>query len=86
MKNLFSKDEFVPDTLYIKVLQVVADEPNCKIGNLINRFLPEYGECDIRSRISQLILRKYLVESYANREIFLTIAEKGRGALQKPAP
>ncbi|MEI6842157.1 MAG: hypothetical protein WCK53_12890 [Methanomicrobiales archaeon] len=85
MKELFSEDKFVPDTMYIKVLQVVSDEPNCKIGNVINRFLPEYGECDVRSRISQLILRKYLIESYSNREVFLTLAEKGRGLLQKSA-
>lgn len=86
MKELFSKDEFVPDTLYMKVLQAVADEPNSKIDTVVNKFLPEYGECDVRSRISQLILRKYLVKSYSNRDVFLTIAEKGRGALQEPAP
>jgi len=86
MKDLFSKDEFVPDTTYIKVLQVVSDEPDCKISNIVTRLLPEYGEYAVRSKVSQLVVRGYLFESYSSREVFLAITEKGRGVLQKSSP
>jgi hypothetical protein len=83
MKKIFSQSEFVPDSTYIRILQVVSDEPSCRISNVVARLLSEHGEYDIRSRVRQLVIRRYLFEGRSSTEILLTITGKGRGLLQK---
>jgi len=85
MKELFSEKEFVPDAVYIRILHVVSDEPNCKISSVVNKLLDEHGEYAIRSRVRQLVLRRYLFEGRSSTEILLSITGKGRGLLQKTA-
>jgi hypothetical protein len=43
--------------------------------------IPDYGEYDVRSRVHQLVLRRYLFEGRANTETHLSITGKGRGWL-----
>jgi hypothetical protein len=86
MKELFSQKEFVPDSTYIRILQVVSDEPNCKISNVVDRLLPEHGEYAVRSRVRQLVLRRYIFEGRSSTEMLLSITGKGRGLLQKSSP
>ena len=82
ISELFKKKEFVPDTTYLRILQEVSDVPGCKISHVVSRMIPEYGEYDVRSRVHQLVLRRYLFEGRANTETHLSITGKGRGCLQ----
>jgi hypothetical protein len=84
MKKLFSLTKFMPDTTYLQVLQVVSDKPNCNIGDIVSRLLPEHSEYTVRSKVRQLILRDYLSEDCLQSEILLSITAKGRGLLEKP--
>lgn len=86
MKKLFSLNEFVPDTPYIQVLQVVSDAPGCQIANVVSKLLPEHNEYAVRSRVRQLVLRNYISENCPHSEILLTITTKGQSLLQKQAP
>ena len=86
MRKLFSQREFVPDNTYIQVLQVVSDEPDCTISTIVARLLPEQGEYSVRSRVRQLVLRRYLFEGLTRSEILLTITGKGRAVLQESPP
>jgi hypothetical protein len=82
IRELFSQKEFVPDTTYLRILQEVSDEPGCKISHVVSQMIPEYGEYDVRSRVHQLVIRRYLFEGRANTETHLSITGKGRGCLQ----
>jgi hypothetical protein len=86
MKKLFSRREFVPDTMYIRVLQVVADKPHCVVSYVVAMLLPEHDTWDVRSGIHQLVLRRYLCEGSSNKEICLSISETGRELLLKSTP
>jgi len=86
MRKLFSQREFVPDNTYIQVLQVVSDEPDCTISTIAARLLPEQGEYAVRSRVRQLVLRRYLLEGLTRSEILLTITGKGLAVLHEQAP
>lgn len=86
MKKLFSLNEFVPDISYVRVLQVVSEDPRCTITHVVNRLFPEYNEYAVHSRVRQLILRNYISENCPHSEILLNITAKGQGFLQKPAP
>ena len=83
MKKIFSGREFVPDTTCIRILQIVSAEPGQRIRNIVTRLHPEYGENDIRSRVRQLVIRRYLDEGMSNTEIILTITDEGSRLLQK---
>jgi hypothetical protein len=85
MKELFSEKEFTPDQLYIQILHVVSDDPNCKISSVVDKLIAEHGEYAVRSRVRQLVLRRYLFEGRSSTEILLSITGKGRGLLQKTA-
>jgi|WetSurMetagenome_2_1015567.scaffolds.fasta_scaffold63642_4 hypothetical protein len=82
MSEIFRQKEFVPDTTYLRILQEVSDVPGCKISHVVSRMIPEYGEYDVRQRVHQLVLRRYLFEGRANTETHLSITGKGRGCLQ----
>ena len=83
MKKLFSRKEFVPDSTYIRILQIVLVEPSRGVSNVVAQLRPELGEYDIHSRVRQLIIRSYLSEARSNTEIILTITSEGRRLLQK---
>jgi hypothetical protein len=83
MKKLFSRREFVPDAMYIRVLQVVLNKPHCIVSDVVTMLLPEHDTLDVRSGIHQLVLRKYLCEGSGNKEIRLSITETGRELLSK---
>jgi hypothetical protein len=82
ISELFRQKEFVPDATYLRILQEVSDAPACKISHVVSRMIPDYGEYDVRSRIHQLVLKRYLFEGRANTETHLSITGKGRGCLQ----
>lgn len=82
IKELVMKKEFVPDLTYLRILQEVSDKPGCKISHVVTRMIPEYGENDVRLRVHQLVMRRYLFEGRANTETHLSITGKGRGCLQ----
>lgn len=83
MKKIFSSREFVPDNTSIRILQIVSAEPSRRISTIVTKLHPEYGENDIRSRVRQLIIRRYLDEGISNTEIILKITDEGSRLLQK---
>ena len=74
---------FVPDSAHIMILQEVADCPSCSIGYVVERLLPTHSESVVRSRVRQLLTRRYLDWGKSPDGIQLRLTSQGRVALQR---
>ncbi len=74
---------FVPDTAHIMILQEVADCPSCSISYVVERLLPSHSESVVRSRVRQLLSRRYLDWGNSPLGIQLRLTSQGRVALQR---
>ncbi|MDD1666476.1 MAG: hypothetical protein LUQ23_02955 [Methanomicrobiales archaeon] len=81
---MISKTEgFVPDITHIMILQEVADSPSCSITHVVERLLPSHSESVVRSRVRQLLARRYLDWGRSPLGIQLRLTSQGRVALQQ---
>jgi DUF1365 family protein len=76
-------EAFVPDTAHIMILQEVADCPSCSISHVVERMLPSHSESVVRSRVRQLLARRYLDWGKSPLGIQLRLTSQGRVALQR---
>jgi hypothetical protein len=74
---------FVPDSAHILILQEVADCPSCSISYVVERLLPTHSESIVRSRVRQLLNRRYLDWGKSPSGIQLRLTSQGRVALQR---
>jgi hypothetical protein len=74
---------FVPDIAHILILQEVADCPSCSITHVVEKLLPGHSESVVRSRVRQLLARRYLDWGKSPDGIRLRLTSQGRVALQK---
>ena len=62
MVGILPKTEaFVPDITHIEILQVVAGKPSCSITHVVLQLLPTHSESKVRTGVSQLLARRYLI-------------------------
>jgi hypothetical protein len=74
---------FVPDSAHLMILQEVADCPSCSIGYVVEKLLPTHSESIVRSRVRQLLNRRYLDWGKSPLGIQLRLTSQGRVALQR---
>jgi hypothetical protein len=74
---------FVPDTAHIMVLQEVSDCPSCSINYVVEKLLPSHSESVVRTRVRQLLARRYLDWGESSLGIQLRLTSQGRVALQR---
>jgi hypothetical protein len=74
---------FVPDITHIMILQEVADCPSCSITHVVEKLLPGQSESVVRSRVRQLLARRYLDWGKSPLGIQLRLTSQGRVALQR---
>jgi hypothetical protein len=74
---------FVPDIAHLMILQEVADCPSCSIGYVVEKLLPSHSESVVRSRVRQLLARRYLDWGKSPLGIQLRLTSQGRVALQR---
>ena len=73
---------FVPDMTHILILKEVADCPSCSIGYVVEKMLPDTSESVVRSRVRQLLARRYLDWGKSPLGIQLRLTSLGRVAIQ----
>jgi hypothetical protein len=76
-------EAFVPDTAHIMILQEVSDSPSCTITHVVEKLLPSQSESVVRSRVRQLLARRYLDWGKSPLGIQLRLTSRGRVALQQ---
>jgi DUF1365 family protein len=74
---------FVPDITHLMVLQEVSDCPSCSINHVVEKLLPSHSESVVRSRVRQLLARRYLDWGKSPVGIQLRLTSQGRVALQR---
>jgi DNA-binding transcriptional regulator PaaX len=74
-----------PDPIQIRILQEVADTPNCTISHVVVRLLSGHSESSVRTSVHRLLAKRYLDGGSATSEIRLRITSNGRVALQRSA-
>jgi hypothetical protein len=72
-----------PDPIQIRILQEVADAPNCTISHVVARLLAGHSESSVRSGVHHLLSQRYLDAGKATSEIRLRITSNGRVALDR---
>ena len=77
------EEAFVPDTAHIRVLQEVAASPSCSINHVVFRLHSTHSESIVRSRVRQLLTRRYLDWGKSPVGIQLRLTSQGRVALQR---
>ncbi len=73
----------IPDPIQIKILQEVADAPNCTITHVVVKMIAGYSESSVRSGVHHLLSKRYLDGGKATSEIRLRITSNGRVALDR---
>jgi hypothetical protein len=74
---------FVPDIAHIMVLQEVSDCPSCSINHVVERLLLSHSESITRTRVRQLLARRYLDWGKSQGGMQLRLTSQGRVALQR---
>ncbi|MDD1667878.1 MAG: hypothetical protein LUO96_05360 [Methanomicrobiales archaeon] len=64
-------------------MQEVADCPSCSITYVVEKLLPSHSESVVRSRVRQLLARRYLDWGKSTLGIQLRLTSLGRVALQR---
>ncbi len=71
----------MPVPIQIRILQEVADAPNCTISHVVVKLITGYSESSVRSGVHHLLSKRYLDGGKATSEIRLRITSNGRVAL-----
>lgn len=74
---------FVPDSAQIMILREVSDCPSCSITHVVEKLLPSHSESIVRSRVRELLARRYLEWGKSPSAIQLRLTSQGRVALQR---
>jgi hypothetical protein len=74
---------FVPDIAHMMVLREVADCPSCSINYVVEKLLSSHSESITRTRVRQLLARRYLDWGKSSIGIQLRLTSQGRVALQR---
>jgi DUF1365 family protein len=82
-RMLQKTEAFVPDIAHIMILREVADSPSCSINHVVEKLLPSHSESIVRSRVRQLLARRYLDWGKSPIGIQLRLTSQGRVALQR---
>ena len=71
------------DPVHLRILQEVANAPNCTISHVVSCMITGHSENSVRTGVRNLLSKRYLDGGKATSEIRLRITSNGRVALDK---
>lgn len=73
---------FVPEEIHIDILQAVAEQKSCQIGDVVQNLHPAHSESSVRSGVHILLSRGCLDGGNSGSRIVLRLTSRGRILLQ----